>query len=411
MVRIECIAIGSELLATRRLDTNSVWLAERLGEMGLTLHRKTAVGDSRADLAELFREALVRSEIIICTGGLGPTFDDFTKDVWAEVLGVAMLEDPQARAEILAFYSARKRVPPASNFQQALIPASAQTLYNPAGTAPGVYWKDPPGFPGRRIILFPGVPREMQLMWRDQVAPRLRPYAGAPVHTLRMVFGSVAESALDERTRDLRELHSHLDWTILAGLTHVEMLAKSPDPAALEAARQGFAALMGPDLAFTGPEGGIEDAVFQHLQARKETLAVAESMPGGHLAARITAVPGASAVFLGGATVYSARAKAALVGLDPALIAEHGTVSEAVTRALAAGIRQALGSTWGLAVTGNAGPTEDRGGPAAVGTCLVALAGPDGDGFQAFHLPGGRAEVQARAASWALDLLRRHLAW
>jgi nicotinamide-nucleotide amidase len=409
LVRIECIAVGSELLRTRRLDTNSVWLGERLGELGLELQRKTAVGDSRSDLAGLFREALVRSELIICTGGLGPTFDDFTKDVWAEVLGVPMREDAQARAEILAFYAARNRVPPATNFQQALIPEGAQALYNPAGTAPGVYWADPPGYPGRRIVLFPGVPREMQLMWRDQVAPRLAGLGGPGRHTLRMVFGSVAESALDEQTRPLRQRHSQLEWTILAGLAHVEILASGADPAALAAALADFRTEMGADLAFVGPEGGIEDAVLAGLAARGETLAVAESMTGGVLAARLTAIPGASASFLGGATVYSATAKAVLAGLDPAFIAAHGTVSEPVTRALAAGIRQALGATWGLAVTGNAGPSEDPLGPAPVGTCLTALAGPDGIEAITQLIPGGRVEVQARAASRALDLLRRRL--
>lgn len=406
---MECIAVGSELLTTQRLDTNSVWLAERLGEMGLAFHRKTAVGDSRTDLAELFREALQRSQIIICTGGLGPTFDDFTKEVWAEVLDVPLEEDARARADILAFYAARGRVAPASNFQQALIPRGAQPLYNGAGTAPGIRWVDPPGFPGRTLLLFPGVPREMKLMWEAQVAPGLRALGGAPVHTLRLVFGSVPESALGERTQALREQYAELDWTILAGTPHVELVGRSRDLALLERARAAFAAAMGADLAFVGTQGGLENAVFDLLAARGETLAVAESMPGGNLAARLTAVPGSSRVFLGGATVYSARAKAVLAGLDPAFIAAHGTVSEPVTRALAEGLRTRMGSTWALAVTGNAGPSEDPEGPAPLGTCLVAAAGPEGTSFSAFLLPGGRNEVQVRGASWALDLLRRKL--
>ena len=409
MPRIECIAIGSELLTSRRLDTNSVWLAERLGEMGLTLSRKTAVGDVREDMLVLFREALERSELILCTGGLGPTFDDFTKEVWAEVVGAPLREDPLAMAELLAYYASRNRVPSASNFQQARIPEGAERLLNPAGTAPGVYWEDPKGFPGRRIILFPGVPREMKLMWEQQVAPRLKPLALAPMHTLRMVFGSVPESALGERTQALREQYGQVEWTILAGIQHVELVGRGPDPAVLDAARAAFALEMGPDLAHVGLEGGIEDAVAALLGRRGETLAVAESMPGGNLAARLTAIPGISSVFPGGATVYSALAKAVLAGLDPGLIQAHGTVSEPVTLALAEGIRQKLGTTWGLAVTGNAGPTEDKEGPAPVGTCLVAVAGPGGTVSKAFRLPGGRTELQVRGASWALDLLRRQL--
>ena len=409
MPRIECIAIGSELLSAGRLDTNSIWLAERLGEMGLALHCKTAVGDDRETMRNLFRTALERSEIILCTGGLGPTFDDFTKDVWAEVVGAPLLEDAQAREELLAWYAGRDRVPSASNFQQVLIPQGAERLRNPAGTAPGVYWENPKGFPGRRIILFPGVPREMKLMWEREVAPRLQPLAGAPRHSLRMVFGSVPESGLGERTQAVRDTYAQVEWTILAGTQHVEIVGHCPDPAVLEAARAAFAGIMGEDLAHVGPEGGIENAVVALLARRGETLAVAESMPGGNLAARLTAIPGVSAVFPGGATVYSARAKAALTGLEPGFIEAHGTVSEPVTLALAAAIRERLGSTWGLAVTGNAGPTEDPEGPAPVGTCVVAAVGPEGSECRTFRLPGGRIELQARAVTWALDLLRRKL--
>jgi nicotinamide-nucleotide amidase len=409
MLRIECIAIGSELLNTPRLDTNSIWLADRLGELGLGFHRKTAVGDSRDDLRQLFREALDRSDLILCTGGLGPTFDDFTKEVWAEILDTPLVEDAPSWKAILDFYTARNRVPPAANFKQALIPLGAEALHNPAGTAPGVFWENPPGYPGRRIVLFPGVPREMKIMWENHLAPRLRPFAGPGTRTLRMVFGSVPESTLEERARALREKHGALDWTILAGLNHVELLARGCDPAALEAASLDFQAEMGLDLAFIGPEGGIEHAVLALLEARGATLAVAESMPGGAIAARLTAVPGASGAFLGGATVYSAAAKTALAGVDPDLIRASGTVSEPVTRALAEGIRTRLGATWGLAVTGNAGPTEDKDGPAPVGTCLVAIAGPEGTAYKAFQMVGGRVEIQARAASWALDYLRRLL--
>ena len=385
-----------------------MWLAERLGEMGLTLHRKTAVGDSRQDLAELFGEALKRSDVILCTGGLGPTFDDFTKDVWAEVLGTPMREDARARQDIEAFYAARKRTPPTSNFQQALIPEGAEPLYNDAGTAPGVFWADPPGFPGRRIVLFPGVPREMKLMW-EQVRPRLQGLAGQPFHTLRMVFGSAPESALAEATAALRARYDQVEWTILAGMHHVELLGRGLDPDALSTARAEFERDFPQDLAFVGPVGGIEDGLLAALRVRNETVAVAESMPGGNLAARLTGVSGCSAQFLGGATVYSALAKVRLAGLEPDFIAAHGTVSEPVTRALAEGIRQRLGTDWGLAVTGNAGPTEDPQGPAPIGTCLVAAAGPQGTTSRAFLLPGGRAEVQARGASWALDFLRRQL--
>jgi nicotinamide-nucleotide amidase len=407
-MRIECIAVGTELLTTERVDTNSVWLAARLGELGLAFHRKTAVGDDREDLRDLCREALERSDLVVCTGGLGPTFDDFTKEVWAEILDAPLVEDPPSLAALLAFHAARGRVPSPSNYKQALIPMGAEALANPHGTAPGVLWTDPPGHAGRRIVLLPGVPLEMKHMWDDHVAPRLRDPARRAVHTLRLVFGAVPEALLAERTRELRERHGELAWTILAGVAHVEILARGRDPEALRAARGDFEAALGEDLARVGP-GGLEDAVLDLLVARGDTLSVAESMTGGALAARLTSVPGSSRAFLGGVTAYSAAAKVALAGLDPALCAAHGTVSEPVTRALAEAVRARLGTTWALAVTGNAGPAEDREGPAPVGTVLAALAGPGGTEFRAWHLGGGRTDIQTRAVSWALDLLRRRL--
>ncbi|MFN7957434.1 MAG: CinA family nicotinamide mononucleotide deamidase-related protein [Holophagaceae bacterium] len=405
-MRIECIAIGTELLTTRRLDTNSVWLGERLAGLGLSFHRKTAVGDSREDLAWLFREALTRSDLILTTGGLGPTFDDFTKELFAEILGAELVEDAASRADMLAFYAARNRVPPQVNFKQALIPAGAEPLRNPVGTAPGVWWQDPPGHPGVRIVMMPGVPREMKTMWEAQVEPRLRSLAGRPVHTLRMVVCGVPESNLDERTREVREKHGHLDWTILANLTQVELLARGPEPQALEAARLDFEPVLGDDLACVGG-GNLEDAILDQLRARGETLAVAESMSGGLLASRLTAVPGASMVFLGGATAYTVAAKAALLGLDPAWLAQVGTVSEACSVAMAEAARRRLGSTWALAICGNAGPGAEGGAP--VGSVFIALAGPAGTQVRAPKMAGERAEMQLRSTAQALDLLRRAL--
>ncbi len=407
-MRIECIAIGTELLTTRRLDTNSVWLGEQLAGLGLGFHRKTAVGDSRNDLAELFREALGRSDLIITTGGLGPTFDDFTKELFAEILGAELREDPRSRNDMLAFYAARKRVPPQVNFKQALIPEGAEPLRNQVGTAPGVWWQDPPRHPGVRIVMLPGVPREMKRMWEEQVAPRLTPLADAAVHTLRMVVAGVPESTLDERTREVRERHGQLNWTILASLTQVELLARGPDPAALAVAQADFAPVLGADLVSSGA-GNLEDAVLDALQARGETLAVAESMTGGLLASRLTAIPGASAAFLGGATVYSVAAKAALLGLDPVWLASVGTVSEPCASALAEAVRQRLGATWGLGLCGNAGPGAEGGAP--VGSVFIALAGPAETVVRRPVMSGDRAEVQLRSTALALDLLRRVIAF
>ncbi|MBI3130440.1 MAG: CinA family nicotinamide mononucleotide deamidase-related protein [Acidobacteria bacterium] len=407
-MRIECIAVGTELLATERVDTNSVWLAQRLARLGLAFHRKTCVGDDRQDLADLFREALDRSDLVLTTGGLGPTFDDFTKEVLAEIASAPLHEDAACKADLMAFYASRNRVPSANNLKQILIPEGAEAVRNPLGTAPGIWWEAPAGKGRCTVVMMPGVPREMKRMWLDQVEPRLAARAGATLHTLRVVVGGVPESTLDERTRDLRERHAHLDWTILAGIVQVELQARHPDPAALASAEAELRDLLGPDLVCVG-DSNLEDEVLRLLQARDETLALAESMPGGLLSAKLTSVPGASRVFRGGAVAYTAAAKEALAGVDAGLIAAHGTVSEPVTEAMAEGIRQKLATTWGLAVTGNAGPDLDPQGATSVGDCIIALSGPDTTELRRFSIPGERADIQLRGAAWALDLLRRSL--
>ncbi|MCE1230182.1 MAG: CinA family nicotinamide mononucleotide deamidase-related protein [Firmicutes bacterium] len=404
-VRIESIAIGTELLTTERVDTHSIWIARRLMEMGLGLQRKTAIGDDREALAALFQESLPRSDLVICTGGLGPTFDDFTKEVWAEVLGAPLIDQPHLRREIEAFFAARQRPCPPNNAKQALMPLGSEALPNPVGTAPGCWWEHQ----GRRIVMLPGPPQEMKRMWLDHIEPRLKNLFAAhrPTHTLRMLVGSVGESALEHRTAALRQRHGHLEWTILASLGQVELLARSTEVEALEAARRDFELELGEDRICTG-EGTLESTVLDLLMARGETLALAESITGGRVAARLTAVPGASGAFLGGAVAYTPQAKLALAGLSEAQLAQ-GTVSAAVTEALAQGVKAKLGATWGLAITGNAGPTEDPHGPAPVGTSFFAVAGPHGTRTQHSHLPADRPDVQARSTTLALDFLRREM--
>ena len=407
-MRVEAIAIGTELLTTDRVDTNSVWLGQELASLGLAFHRKTAVGDDREAMRDLFREALDRSDLILCTGGLGPTFDDFTKELWAEVLGEELQEDAAARAALIAFFESRGRTPSPSNFKQVLIPVGAAAVPNPIGTAPGVWWESPAGFPGRRIALMPGVPSEMKRMWTEQIAPRLAAHGARPVKTLRLLVLGLPESVADERTKAIRERHADLEWTILASLMQLELIARGTDETALDAARKELEAELGADLARVG-NGSPESVVLDLLAARGETLALAESMTGGLAMARLTAVPGASRALKGGGVVYSAAAKAALAGLDPAFLREHGTVSEAATRALAEAMRTKLGATWALAITGNAGPGEDPEGPAPVGTTFIALSGPGGTACQRHLQAGERGDMQQRAVIYALDLLRRAL--
>ncbi|MBI4913405.1 MAG: CinA family nicotinamide mononucleotide deamidase-related protein [Acidobacteria bacterium] len=407
-MRIEAIAIGTELLTTRRTDTNSVWLGERLAGLGLAFHRKTCVGDDPDDLKSVFAEALTRSELIICTGGLGPTFDDVTKELWAEHLGAELTEHPQVKADIVEFFARRGRTPPSTNFKQALVPVGAEALRNAVGSAPGIWW-EPASHPGRTVVMLPGVPREMKHLWESAVEPRLKARGDQAVHTLRLVVGGVPESFLDERTASLRQRHGGLEWTILSALTQVELLARGRDPEALEAARRDFAAFLGTDLVCTGPEN-LEDTVLALLQARRQSLAVAESMPGGLICSRLAAIPGCSRVLRGGAVAYSAAAKRLLCEVDAGLLEAEGTVSEAVTLALARGLRSRLATDWALGVTGNAGPEADPEGKGApVGTFFVAVCGPAGECAARYAFPTDRAGVQLRSVGWALDFLRRRI--
>jgi nicotinamide-nucleotide amidase len=354
---------------------------------------------------------LTNSDLIITTGGLGPTFDDRTKELFAEVIGVPLAEDPQSRLHVDSFFKARGRVAPECNYKQALMPIGAVALANALGTAPGVYWECPPPYAHCRVAMLPGVPREMMALWENEIHPRLLPFSKRGYKTLRFVVSGVGDSALDERTKRIRDKHRSLDWTILAPRTHVELLLRSDDGAALDAAHRDLVTELGDDLVCMG-QGSPESIVLGLLTARIETLAVAESVSGGILASRLAGVPGASKAFLGGAVAYSAKAKAEILGIPADFLLEHGTVCEATTLEMAMRIKGLLGTSWGLATTGNAGPTADENakshnGNDQIGKCYIALAGPAGAECQAHSIHGDRQDIQFRAANWALDMLRR----
>ncbi|MDR0499319.1 MAG: CinA family nicotinamide mononucleotide deamidase-related protein [Holophagales bacterium] len=409
----ELIAVGSELLNAGRIDTNSMWIADRLAELGLELRLKSCVGDDSATLKTCIINALERSDLIITTGGLGPTFDDQTKEAFAEVIGVPMFEDPQIRSDIESFFIARGRCAPECNYKQALIPKGATAIPNPLGTAPGVYWQNPPSYSNRRIVMLPGVPREMMGLWTGDIHSRLSGLAKKTISTLRLVVSGVGESALDERTKHIRERYKHLDWTILAPRTHVEFLVRSTSHEQLEAVQIDMNAELGADLVCIG-NGRPESVVLDMLKTHSETLAIAESVTGGILASRIIDVPGASSALLGGVVAYTPKAKAELVGVPVNFINSHGTVGEAITMEMAARIKERMSTDWGLAVTGNAGPTVDKNALNQddcnkIGRCYIAVADTASVKCQAHDIHGDRADIQFRAANWAIDMLRRNI--
>jgi nicotinamide-nucleotide amidase len=261
--------------------------------------------------------------------------------------------------------------------------------------------------------MLPGVPKEMMAMWESDVHPRLSNLSKSPLKTVRLVVAGIGESVLDERTGPIRQRHSQLSWTILAPRTHVEFLIRGENSQELDAAIKDMETELGADLVCVG-DGTPEAVLLDMLIARGDTLALAESVTGGILSSRLSSVPGASRAYIGGAVAYTPTAKERLVGLGRGFIESHGTVGEATTREMAIRIRELLGATWGLAATGNAGPTVDKNalgkdGGDQVGRCFIAVAGPDGADCQAHNIHGDRGDIQFRAANWAIDMLRRRM--
>ena len=411
----EIIAVGSELLGWTRLDTNSLFLAERLAAAGIPLRAKAVVGDSHADLAALFEQALSRSDLIILTGGLGPTDDDVTREVVAAALGLPLEEDAAVLARLLQRFERRKLRMPDVNRRQALVPRGATALENPNGTAPGllIEWQD------RVIVLLPGPPRELQPVFEALMSGPLASRIG-PERLFRraMFIAGKSESHIEEIIQPVyskwRDATPPIDTTILAspGQLEIHLTMRSADEheanRALDAARDALLQRLGDDV-FSTASGLIEEVVGEMLRDAGQTIACAESCTGGLLLSRLTDVPGSSAYVAGGVIAYSNALKTSLVGVPPELIAAHGAVSEPVAVAMAEGIRARTAASLGVGITGIAGPTGATPGK-PVGTVVVALAGAEGDvTARTFSFPGGRAQVKYQATQLALELVRRRL--
>jgi nicotinamide-nucleotide amidase len=418
-VSAEILCIGTELLLGNITNGNARWLAEQLAALGLPHHRQTVVGDNRERLMAAVREAAGRCRVLITTGGLGPTPDDLTTEALAAAFNTPLVEHPEIWAEIQARLRAGGRVCSPSNRQQAFLPAGAQVLPNPTGTAPGMVWTPPAGAgiqPGFTVLTFPGVPSEMEAMWRATAAPWLRAAGLAEgVFASRMLrFWGVSESALAEQMVDLLDGENPtLAPYAGAGEVKLRLTARaSSDPEAqallapLEAeirARTGTAC-------FGVDDDTLASVVLEQLRRRGETLAVAESCTGGGLGAALAAVPGASDVFRGGVIAYANAVKQELLGVPAALLDSHGAVSDPVALAMAEGARRAIGASWAIAVTGIAGPgggTVEK----PVGLVHIAVAGPDGSCSEAVRFGSSRSRswIQALTAGEALQRLRSRL--
>ncbi len=408
----EIIAVGSELLTPFRQDTNSLYLTEKLNELGVDVIFKTIVGDSSENLTAAARLALARADIILFSGGLGPTEDDLTRECVAAALGLSIRRDSDILASLEKRFAERGYTLTKNNFKQADVIVGATALTNPQGTAPGQWISGRYEGRERIVILLPGPPHEMRAVFEQHCVERLRAKLPKRVIVTRVLkITGLGESACDGRVAPIYKRYSDVETTILAGAGEIQLHLKIHAPF-LHSAQVTLDELVGAleeelgDLVFSDNGDSLEQIVGYYLQMRNATLAVAESCTGGLVAERITSVSGSSRYFLGGAVVYSNELKTAFADVPPALIEKHGAVSREVAIALAEGIRKRCGATFGLGITGVAGPaggTTEK----PVGLVFHALASEQDSEVIERKFPGDRERVRRFASQTALDMVRR----
>lgn len=407
------LAVGSELLGTERLDTNSLRLTRLLDHYGVELLRKAVIGDSEEEVASELRTLLPRMNLILITGGLGPTADDVTREAVAAAMGRQLRLDEEVCAALERRFQSLGWRMPEVNRRQAFVVEGAEVLPNEHGTAPGMRLEDDGG--GCTLFLFPGVPVELDGLMASALEPWLAARSGGVAReTAVLKIAALPESVVEERIAPAYDEFGREAITILAsaGEIRLQATAAGPEPERrerLQAMVKRLCELVGDAVFTTREEDTLESVVGDLLRAAGQTLAAAESCTGGLFSQRITAVPGSSDYFLGAAVTYSNELKTRMVGVPPEMLAEHGAVSEPVARAMAEGVRRSLGSDWGVGITGVAGPgggSEEK----PVGTVHIAVAGPgDEVKHRKLRLPGDRDRIRRFSAQIALEMLRRRL--
>jgi nicotinamide-nucleotide amidase len=409
-MNIELVTIGTELLLGMTVDTNGAEIARALATQGLRVTRRTSVADRGEEIRDVVSDALRRTAAVITTGGLGPTSDDITKKVVADLFNAPLEFDETIWAGLLARFARLERKPAESNRSQAEVPRGATVLTNRWGTAPGLWLEGPPGL----VIMLPGVPLEMRRLLEHEVMPRLASRGtGSVIRSLLVRTSGIPESSLAERMGDVESEIAPLTLAYLPGLEGVDLRLSAWDLAPDEAEQRLHAAAMllrsrGAENVYAEGEADLAALVLDAARARGLRLAVAESCTGGLLGARLTEVPGSSDVFVGGVIAYDNAPKVELLGVPEAVLAEHGAVSEPVARLMAEGAARRFSATAALSVTGIAGP---GGGTAEkpVGTVWIGCAYGGSVETRRSVFPGSRHEVRARAAQSALLLLYRRL--
>jgi nicotinamide-nucleotide amidase len=406
----EIIAVGSELLTPQRLDTNSLYLTDQLNALGVELITKSVVGDDRGRLADAVRRAAVRAQIVIVTGGLGPTEDDVTRDAVAEALGRGQRFDEGIGEQLEERFRRMNRKMSEVNKRQAYVIEGAEILPNDRGTAPGQWIDDS----GASILLLPGPPHELKAMFAQQCLPRLESRVPKQViRTLVMRVAGMPESDLDQLIAPVYKKYENPTTTILAAAGDIQVHLRARCETEGEALAL-LAEVAGPIEQLLGERiysrngDPMEVVIGELLRREQSTLAVAESCTGGLLAERITSVPGSSDYFLGGLVTYTRRTKMELLGVAESVLEATGAVSKETAEAMAAGARRVTGATYALSVTGVAGPGQG-GESAPVGTVYVALAGPNGTRASHRQFLGDRDRIRQFSTQMAMDMLRRRL--
>jgi nicotinamide-nucleotide amidase len=410
----EIICVGTELLLGDILNGNAQYIAQQLAQLGIPHYYQTVVGDNPERLKQVIEIATSRAQILIFTGGLGPTPDDLTCETIADFFGVPLVERPEIIADITEKFAQRGRLMTPSNRKQALIPQGAEILPNPSGTAPGIIWEPRPGI---TIFTFPGVPSEMHRMWQETTVPFLKNQGWGKeiIYSRSLKFWGIGESVLAEKVAPYLNL-SNPTVAPYAGKGEVRLRvsAKAPSAAAAEAlispVEKQLQEIAGLDF-YGVNDDTLASVVGQLLKASGETLSVAESCTGGGLGQILTEIPGSSDYFWGGVISYDNSVKSRLLGVNPEDLNKFGAVSAIVAEQMAIGVKTHLSTTWGLSITGIAGPSGGT-DTKPVGLVYIGLAGPKDEvaSFEyKFGVTRGRTLIRHVSANAALDLLRRRL--
>ncbi len=409
----ELISAGTELLLGEIVDTNAVYLSKQLARIGVDVYYRHTVGDNLGRLVEVLRLALQRSDVIIITGGLGPTQDDITREAIAEASSRALVRSDQAVTELNAFFAARGRVPTPNNLRQADAPEGADLIPNHCGTAPGIRLEHDQS----TIFALPGPPVELQPMFTEAVLPYLIEHLGAAggrLFTRELLLADIGESNAADVLTDLILKQTDPTIAMYASPAQVRIRLATKDVSE-QAARQRIAAveaeirrLLG-DYIFGVDDDTVEKVIGDLLRKRNATLAVAESCTGGLIASRITDVPGSSDYFLGGIVSYANEVKHNILGVPAEVLTTHGAVSEQCAAAMAQGARKVTNADFAVATTGIAGPgggTPEK----PVGLVYVAVADEAGTLVENFNWPGSREQFKRRVSQIALNILRKRIA-